>query len=392
MIELIQSIPADAESAVDYTRYDSANINVSSSYPNSPIQTTETHEPSIIQDLMNHYSGELPGYESNIEKASDIASDEVMAESPHQQTPNQEMASSTNTYFVLIPDIHPVPGVPEPEVPDQDVPEPDVPELSVPKQVISNQSPASNTIVEHELTTNDQPSSSSLAIQPCAPAKTNVPSPPTLFLDSTILANVCENIFRELNNLVQARNNLIYEDNYEKQWIRLKERVEFVLTELQRSCLDAQDSAQNKLQDWLKGVVSNLHEVKVLKTWVRTPLCLRARNATDFIPSSIHPRELDLTWLNKINFKTTSTELELMQRNTLLEKENKQLRKELLEQKLLLLGYKNATKAKLEEARVREENLIRSNEDFKREMKQQSEETNRLMKQMMELFQKQAQP
>jgi len=125
---------------------------------------------------------------------------------------------------------------------------------------------------------------------------------------------------------------------------------------------------------------------------VRTPLCLRARNATVFIPSSIHPIELDLTWLNKLNFKTASTELELIQKNTLLEKENKQLRKELLEQKLLLMEYKNATEAKLEEARVREEKPIKSNEEFKREMKQQSEETNMLMKQMMEMFQKQVQP
>jgi len=46
----------------------------------------------------------------------------------------------------------------------------------------------------------------------------------------------------------------------------------------------------------------------------------------------------------------------------------------------------------LEEARVREENLIRSNEEFKKDMKQQAEETNRIMKQMMELIQKQAQP
>jgi len=96
--------------------------------------------------------------------------------------------------------------------------------------------------------------------------------------------------------------------------------------------------------------------------------------------------------LNKINFKLASTVLELLQRNTVLERENKQLRKELLEHKLLLLEYKTSTEAKLEETRVREENFIRSNEDFKREMKQQAEETNRLMKQMMEMFQKQAQP
>jgi len=112
---------------------------------------------------------------------------------------------------------------------------------------------------------------------------------------------------------------------------------------------------------------------------VKTPLCLRARNASDFIPSSIHPRELDLNWLNKINLKEASSELALLQKNTLLEKENKQLKKELLEQKLLLLEYKTAIEVKLEEARIREENLIRSNDEFKKEMKEQAKETNRII-------------
>ena len=58
--------------------------------------------------------------------------------------------------------------------------------------------------------------------------------------------------------MVQARNNLIHEDSYEKQWKRLKEIVDYVLTELQRSYLDAQDSAQRKLQEWLKVVDNNL--------------------------------------------------------------------------------------------------------------------------------------
>jgi hypothetical protein len=44
-----------------------------------------------------------------------------------------------------------------------------------------------------KISTNDQPSSSNQAIQACAPARsTNVSSPPTLFLDSSILADVCE--------------------------------------------------------------------------------------------------------------------------------------------------------------------------------------------------------
>jgi len=164
------------------------------------------------------------------------------------------------------------------------------------------------------------------------------------------------------------------------------------LTELKRSCLDAQDTAQTKLQDWLKGVVSNLHEVKVLKNWMKTPLYLRARNVVDFIPSSIHPRELDLNWLNKINLKEATTKLALMQKNTLMEKENKQLKKELLEHKLLLLEYKTATEAKLEEARITDENLIRSNDEFKKEMMEQAKETNRIMQKMMEMFQKKDQP
>jgi len=93
-----------------------------------------------------------------------------------------------------------------------------------------------------------------------------------------------------------------------------------------------------------------------------------------------------------VNVNQVSTELTLLQRNAELETENRQLRKELLEQKLLLLEYKSSTEAKLEEARVREEKLIKSNEDFKRDMKQQAEETNKMMKQMIEMFQKQAQP
>lgn len=54
--------------------------------------------------------------------------------------------------------------------------------------------------------TNSQPSTSNLAIQPCAPTKSHIPSPPTIFLDSTLLADVCENIYRELISLIQDRD------------------------------------------------------------------------------------------------------------------------------------------------------------------------------------------
>ena len=93
-----------------------------------------------------------------------------------------------------------------------------------------------------------------------------------------------------------------------------------------------------------------------------------------------------------MNVKPVFTELAMQQRNAELENENRQLKKELLEQKLLLIEYKSSTEAKLEEARVIEEKLIKSYVNFKKEMKQQAEETNKMMKQIMEMFQKQAQP
>jgi len=109
---------------------------------------------------------------------------------------------------------------------------------------------------------------------------------------------------------------------------------------------------------------------------VRTPLFLRARNANDFIPTGIHPRELNLNWLSKLNVNSVSTEIALVQRNAELEKKNEQLSKELLDQKLLLLEYKTFYCLNTRPL----QNLIRSNEEFKRDMKEQAEETNRMMK------------
>jgi len=45
-----------------------------------------------------------------------------------------------------------------------------------------------------------------------------------------------------------------------------------------------------------------------------------------------------------------------------------------------------------EQARIREENLIKSNNEFKEEMKKQSEKTNSLIQDLMEMVKKQAKP
>jgi len=102
MIEPLQSIPADAEVVGEPAMPESANHEESSS--SHPKPNTQTSDPSILVELANHYSGELPGFEPNLERAFEAASDEVTLESPQQHAPNLEMAS--NTCIDLI--IHPV--------------------------------------------------------------------------------------------------------------------------------------------------------------------------------------------------------------------------------------------------------------------------------------------
>ena len=379
VIEAIQGIPAVAEGGDDPVGTNLASgSNVSSKSISPSTHNTDIPEPSILSNLESHYLGELPEYVPNLQTTSDIASDEVMAEDPQHQQPNSPTNNSVPTSEI---------PVPKQSTSEQSTSEQTASEQTASVQIASellNQTQSSTfNIHESEQITNDQPSPSKLAIQPVKPARTNVPSPPTMFLDSTVLTHVCESIFHELNCLIEARNNLIHEESYEKQWARLRERVDFIFSELQRTCLDAQESAQAKLQAWLKGVISNLDEVKVLRTWVKTPLCLEARS---LIPSSIHHKDLNLDWVTKLNLKEASSELALLQRNSLLEKETHHLKKELLEQKLMFLEYKSKTDAQLEEAKIREEKLLKSNEEFKREMLIQSEKTQKIMEQLMEMM------
>jgi hypothetical protein len=165
--------------------------------------------------LVSHYFGELPGVEPNLQRTSEVASDKVASESPQQQAPkSQTTLTNISTPELVVPEL----AVPEQPVPEkttylsnpETVSEHDFMitleasddemeikiEKSVPNQPsTSNQTPTSIS---------SQPSSSShLAIQSVAPTKpSKVPSPPTIFLDSTLLTDVCEKIFRDLNKLI----------------------------------------------------------------------------------------------------------------------------------------------------------------------------------------------
>ena len=276
VIEPLQSIPADAEVVGEPAVFESANPNESSS--SHPKPTTQTSDPSVLDELVNHYSGELPGFEPNQEKASELASDEVTLENPQQQEPHSEMATNTCSKLVVHPEYQPYHlnanhsnisfGIAlrnlakkrssshEQSVSDQHFSRPEEQILSVqpisvaqpltqatlnpaePEQMIIehvvNEVPAqirttlasSSFVLEH---VNDPPfvpnqtiatESNTSTITPPKPFSSNstqltyITFPPILLLVSIILKEVCENIFRDLSKLVKTRNTLIHEEEY----------------------------------------------------------------------------------------------------------------------------------------------------------------------------------
>jgi len=66
-----------------------AQTEIETSEPSEPQQKSPTthSEPNVLEQLVSHYSGELPEVESELQKASKVASDEVASKSPQQQTP-----------------------------------------------------------------------------------------------------------------------------------------------------------------------------------------------------------------------------------------------------------------------------------------------------------------
>ena len=104
MIESLQTIPADAKVGCEQAEPESGIPETSLSQPQP---STQTSEPSILDELANHYQGELPGFEPNLKRDSKIASDEVTFESPQQQEPNSEMATNTCTELIIHPEYQP---------------------------------------------------------------------------------------------------------------------------------------------------------------------------------------------------------------------------------------------------------------------------------------------
>ena len=202
MVEPLNIAPADAEgfdepagSASATTATSSQNQTETNTCEPSnfqPKSTTKQSEPNVLDQLVNHYSGELLEVESELQKASEVAFDEVASESPQQQQPEPQIAL---TKIQIIPEYVEFTYT-------EEVSEPKVTEMEI-DLTNSFSTSASDDLSETNIPTtsptqpiNNQPSSSHLAIQPITPPKLDkIPQPPTMHLDSTLLADVCNNIF-----------------------------------------------------------------------------------------------------------------------------------------------------------------------------------------------------
>ena len=226
IIEPLNVAPTDT-----YTSTSTHSNQPSNSQPKSPTKTTE---PNVLDQLVSHYFGELPEVASELQKAFEVASDEVASESLQQQQTEPQIAL---TKIQIIPEYIESTSCTE-EVSELEATEMEI-DITNSFSTSASDDMTKTDISTTTIPTNNSPSSSHLAIQPIIPAKPNkIPFPPTMYLDSTLLPDVCNNIFQELNRLTQTRHDLIHDQSYEQSWKRLKERTDNVLNALQRTCID----------------------------------------------------------------------------------------------------------------------------------------------------------
>jgi hypothetical protein len=184
---------------------------------------------------------------------------------------------------------------------------------------------------------------------------------------------VWEDITSEVHRLIEGRSDLGHKISYQKQRMRIMERVINLISTLHDSCLQAQEEAKQKLKNWINGIDEDMEDVEVLGTWVKNPLSIRGREPEDFLPNFIHPKDLDLTFLSMINLKNAAPDLTLVQENKVLKERNKELEIELQEQKLKIMKLE----ADMGEARIREDK-------YKSEMDQKYAETQEILKKILE--------
>ena len=249
-----------------------------------------------------------------------------------------------------------------------------------------------NQFATIEILSTDAPSSSTSI----TPQPTVVSPSPTLLLEFVILKEVCENIFKDLNKLVQTRSNFVHQKNYEDEWTTLGERIDYMMCELQKLSLEAHNQALNTLNNWFKDVVTGMDEMEDTRNQEKrklyisdTPIYL---DASSIITTSVHYENPDFKWLTKLKLRADAPILEKLKKDSEQEQRIKKLEKDLFEQRMMYANLQRRMTNQQEDSKVRKEALVKGYKDLKEAMEKQSDKMTNMMREMMELMKKQVNP
>jgi len=113
-------------------------------------------------------------------------------------------------------------------------------------------------------------------------------------------------------------------------------------------------------------------------------------DVSSIISSSVHSEDPDVKWLTKLLIQYNAPILEKLKKDPEQEKTIKELKKELLEQRLLTVELQRKLIAQQEEAKAREEALVKGYNELKESMDKQAEKSNNMMQEILDLMKKQA--
>jgi len=223
-------------------------ISPSSSQPPVPEQDEDN---TVLENLVHHYSSDLPKDYPNSEKAYETtsgadASVKVVSERPQQHTPEPEKTPSpqqqpTNTHIDPQYNLQTEQTLPQPT-----------------PMVIDNNSQASTSTVQANL---DQPSSSTQTgqnltipepnlVQDLSLSASDQPSdlqileqPPLDILESEYIVTKLLKISSEMQDLIQLRRLLDLPIAYEEQWSSLKKKASDLLDAVSNKCIRTKAAA-----------------------------------------------------------------------------------------------------------------------------------------------------
>ena len=143
----------------------------------------------------------------------------------------------------------------------------------------------------------------------------------------------------------------------------------------------------------IKEVFTNMVEINInrnQKLYLSdTPIFM---DASSIISSSVKSEDPDIKWLTKLLIQSDAPILEKLKKDSALEKKNKELKKALFEKRLLTAELQKKLIAQREEAKAREETLVKNYSNLKESMEKQDGKTNNMMQEMMEMMKRQAKP